>query len=86
MYILNTRIYPFREYNKHSFSDFGIITEAQMAYLLEKTKTKSPELLMHKINNAFHNDKLKRQVVTSIIKVSATRSFPFLKITKTAAS
>lgn len=86
MYIINVKTYPRRDYSKHSFMDFGIITEPQMAYLLGETKTKSPELLMHQINDAFQNDKLKRQVMTSIIEIKTTKKFPFLKISKITAS
>ncbi len=86
MYIINTRIYPFRGYSKHSFSDLAILSDSLMASLLKEIKANSLELLMQIANNAFQNDKLKKQTITSIIEIKTTKSFPFLKITKIVAS
>lgn len=86
MYIINTRIYPFRGYSRHSFSDFSALSDTLMESLLKQMKVNSLEMLVQTINNVFQNDKLKKQTITSIIEIKAMKSFPFLKITKIAAS
>lgn len=86
MYIINTRIYPFRGYSRHSFSDFGTLSDALMESLLKQMKVNSLEMLVQTINNAFRNDEFKKQIITSVIEIKTTKNFPFLKITKIAAS
>jgi hypothetical protein len=86
VYILNSRIYPFRGSDEYSFKDFGVITNSAMAYLLSETKTESPFLLMEKFNASFRSDEQKKQIMTSITEIKITKSFPFLKISKIIAS
>jgi len=85
MYIINTKIYPFRGHDKYSFKDFGVLTDSLMEHLLKETKTKSPDLLIQKFNAAFQKDG-KKQIMTSIIEIKILKNFPFLKISKILAS
>ncbi|MFA6096418.1 MAG: hypothetical protein WC788_02180 [Candidatus Paceibacterota bacterium] len=86
MYILNSRIYPFRGFDEHSFKDFGVITNSAMEYLLAETKTESPCSLMEAFNASFRSDAQKKQIMTSIIEIKTSKTFPFLKISKIIAS